>query len=129
MKQIWKIIVIIPITIGIILAGVITFKNQANKIDEEEKIQTVFGSVAGKPAEVIKFYTYGESLNVEGKISGILKDNFEGIKLVVTDGGKYSKSYDVDFSFDNGSLNFSSSKINKTIILDDLNPRKILCSN
>lgn len=121
MKQIWKWIIVIPIVAGIIVAASITAKNQVAKLDEQNKIQKVFGGLAGKPAEITKFYTYGTSLNIEGKIKGISKDNFEGIKLLVTDGGDFEKLYKLSYTFEENNLNFSSGEeINNAIILDDL---------
>ena len=121
MKQIWKWIIVVPIAIGIVIAAWITFKNQSLKFDEKNKLEKVFGSLAGKPAEITKFYTYGKSLNVEGKIKGISKDNFEGLKLIVTDGKDFENSYDLNYSFEENDVIFSSNEINNNINLDELN--------
>lgn len=123
MKQIWKWIIVIPIVIGIVVAGNITFKNQSFKLDEENKMQEIFAHLVTKPAEITKFYTYGTSLNIEGKINGITKDNFEGIKLLVTDGIKYKKYYKLIYSIENENNEFmfsSGDTINDSINLEEL---------
>ncbi|MBR1540003.1 MAG: hypothetical protein IJ629_02330 [Clostridia bacterium] len=130
MKQVWKWIIVVPIVIGIIVAVSITVRNQAYKITEANKLEKVFGNLTGRPAEITQFYTYGTSLNVEGKINGISKDNFEGMKLIVTDGAKFEKIYSLSYSFEEGNVIFSSGdKMNRAIDLDGLPIRKILCSS
>ena len=131
MKQIWKWIIVVPIVVGIIVAVMITIKNQSLKLDEKNKIKNIFNSVATKPAKITKFYTYGKSFNIEGKIDNISEDNFEGIKVVLRDGKDFEKSYKLSYSFDkeNGFTFSTGDVINKAIILDNLPVRKILCSN
>ena len=74
-----------------------------------------------KPAEVTAFYTYGTSLNVEGIIRGVSKDNLEGMRLLITDGANYEKSYNLRCSFSDGNVVFSSKDlINRSIELDEL---------
>lgn len=121
MKQIWKWLIVIPIVVGIVVALGITMKNQATKLTEANKIEKVFSNLAGKSAEITKFYTYGTSFNVEGKITGISKDNFEGVKLFVTDGGEFEKLYSLSYFFEEGNLNFSSGEtMNQSVVLEEL---------
>lgn len=121
MKKFLKWIIIIPVVIGIILSIYITVKNQKLLNDEKKKIQNVFGNNSSTVAEVSKFYTYGTSLNLEGKITGISKDNYEGIRLMITDGAKINKEYRLDASFEDNTLIFSTEKnINNSIDLEDL---------
>lgn len=121
MKQIWKWIIVIPIVVGIVVAVLITFKNQANKIDEQNKLEKLFGNVSSKPAEVTAFYTYGTSFNVEGKIKGISKENFEGMKLILTDGIDFEKSYRISCSFEDGATKFSTKEMmNAAVDLEEL---------
>lgn len=129
MKQIWKWIIVIPIVVGIIVAISISYKNQAAKIDEQEKLQKVFGNLATANAEVTKFYTYGTNLNVEGKIKNVAKENFEGAKLVIKDGINFERTSNLSYAFEDNFLIFSSDEINNAINLDELEVRKILCSN
>ena len=121
MKQIWKLIIVIPIIIGIVVAILITFKNQSIKIDKKNKLENIFGNLTYSSAEITKFYTYGTSLNIEGKIKGISEDNFEGIKAVVLDGKNFEKIYRLDYVFNEGDVNFSTGEnINNAINLDEL---------
>ena len=130
MKQFWKLIIVGPIIIGIIVAGLITFKNQSLKLDEKNKIKNLFGNVSSKSVEITKFYTFGTSLNIEGRVKGISEDNFEGVKIILKDGKNFEKTYKLSYSFDENNVVFSTGNmINKAISLDDLPVRTILCSN
>ena len=130
MKQFWKLIIVGPIIIGIIVAGWITFKNQSLKLDEKNKIKNLFGNVSSKSVEITKFYTFGTSLNIEGRVKGISEDNFEGVKIILKDGKNFEKTYKLSYSFDENNVVFSTGNmINKAISLDDLPVRTILCSN
>ena len=121
MKKFLKWIIIVPIVIGIILSIYITVKNQKLLNDEKKKIQNVFWNNSSVTAEISKFYTYGTALNLEGKIAGISKDNYEGIRLIITDGAKVNKEYRLDTSFQDNNLIFSSSgNMNKSINLEEL---------
>ena len=129
MKKIWQWIIIIPILIGI-GAGIYISVNKQLKISNNNgKIENVFGLASSKTAKVSKFYSFGTSLNIEGKIEGISKDNFEGIKLIVTDDAEYNKEYNIDSSFEEGILNFKTKEINNSIDLESLQNRKLLCIN
>lgn len=120
MKKIVKLIIIIPVTIGIIVGIIMAFKSQFN-LSKDKKIEEIFSKSSTKSAEVTKFYTYGKSLNIEGKIAGIAKDNYEGIRIIVTDGDKYNKEYKANAEFKDNNLLFSfKSNINNSINLDDL---------
>ena len=131
MKQAWKWIIVVPIVIGIVVAGLITVKNQSIKIDEKNKIKKIFSNAVIKPVKISKFYTYGKSFNIEGKIDNISEDNFEGIRAVLRDGKDFERTYKLSYSFDeeNGFTFSTGDLINKSIILDDLPVREILCSN
>jgi len=121
MKRIWQLVIIVPILIGVIWGIRISLKNGIAFSNDKEKIEKVFGVVKTRPAEITKFYTYGTSLNVEGKIPGISKDNYEGIKIYVTDGAEYNKEYKVNISFENNDLIFSlKNNINNAINLEEL---------
>ncbi|MBR2289264.1 MAG: hypothetical protein IJ867_01235 [Clostridia bacterium] len=130
MKQIWKWIIVVPIVVGIIVAVSITAKKQMNKLNEQNKQEKIFGNLVGKNAEITKFYTYGTSLNLEGRIKGVSKDNFEGIKLLLTNGEEFEKLYRLSYSFEDGDILFGTGdEINSAIVLDELAIRKIFCSS
>ena len=122
MKHICKWIIVVPIVVGIVYAVSITVKSQTFKFDENNRREKLFGNLSAKPAEITSFYTYGTSLNIEGKIKGISKDNLEGIKLIVTDGENFEKFHKLSYSFEDNYLNFSTGNmINNAINLDELN--------
>lgn len=68
MKKIWQLIIIVPIVFGIIIGVGISVSNQIKNNNETKKMENIFGSLESKPAEITKFYTYGTSLNIEGKV-------------------------------------------------------------
>lgn len=121
MKRIWQLIIIVPIAIGIIWGIGITFKNQFKISDQRAIKDNIFGTAMTKTAEITKFYTYGTSLNIEGKIPGISKDNYQGIRIYLTNGADYTKEYKAEVSFEEGNLKFSlQNDINNAINLDEL---------
>lgn len=121
LKKIFKILVIILMLIGIYFGISITIKKEVPEIQQKQKESNIFNMIQVKPVDVTKFYTYGRAFNIDGKISNINKDNFEGAKLVITDGLDYEKSYTLDYEFVENELFFSSkTSMNTGIILDEL---------
>lgn len=127
MKKIWQWIIIIPILVGVGVGVYITVNKQIQISTDNNKLENVFGIASSRTAKISKFYSFGTSLNVEGKIDGISEDNFEGIKIVVTDGADYNKNYDAEYSFEGEILQFSTLEINNSIDLENLQNRRILC--
>ena len=122
MKRIWQWVIVLPIAIGVLIGIGIAVSNQINVNKEGQKIANIFGNLEVKPAEITKFYTYGTSLNIEGKVKGIKKDNYEGARILVTDGEK-TVEYKPEVSFDDYGVVFTSGEnINDAIDLDGLNP-------
>lgn len=118
-KRIVRFIFLILVFIGIGSGIFITTKRESDKKEAEQKIDNVFESVQTKTAILTNFYTYGDTLNIEGKLSNISKDNFEGAKVIITDGTN-EKSASLEASIENKELVFSTSQINDGIELDDL---------
>ena len=129
MKQIWKWIIVVPIVFGIVVAGWITIKNERSKFSEKKRIENLFSNLSSKPIKITKFYTYGTSFNIEGEIEGVSEDNFEGAKLVLRDGKNFEKTYPLSNSVNDGKIVFYTETINKSVNLDELEARKILCSD
>lgn len=127
MKRIWQLVIIIPILIGVIIGIYISVKKQIQISETNNKIENVFGMVSSRTAKITKFYSFGTSFDIEGKIEGISKDNFEGIKIIVTDGADYNEIYDVENYFEDGVLYFNTEYINDFINLESLEIRTILC--
>lgn len=127
MKKIWQWIIIIPILVGVVIGIYISINKQIKISSDNDKIENVFGIASSKMAKISKFYSFGTSLNVEGKIEGISKDNFEGIRIIVTDGADYNEYYNAETSFEDGALYFKTKDINDSIELENLPVRTILC--
>lgn len=106
--------------IGISYGVSITIKREVPKYDRKEAELKVLNMMQTKPAEITNIYTYGKSLNVNGKITNINKDNYESAKLYITDGIDYEQSYNMECTFDGSNLLFSSTLINSGIVIDDL---------
>ncbi len=127
MKKIWQWIIIVPILVGVLIGIYISINKQIKISNDNDKIENVFGIASSKMAKISKFYSFGTSLNVEGKIEGISKDNFEGIRIFVTDGADYNEYYNAETSFKDGALCFKTKDINDSIDLENIPVRTILC--
>lgn len=118
-KKIVKLIFLIIIFIGIGSGVFITVKRENSKKEDKRKIDDIFASVQTKTATVTNFYTYGDTLNIEGKLSNISKDNFEGAKIIFTNGTD-EKSVSLETNIEEKTLYFSTAQINEAIELDKL---------
>ena len=127
MKRIWQLIIIVPILVGVGIGIYISVNKQIQISKKKKKIDNVFGVASSRTAKISKFYSFGTSLNVEGKIEGISKDNYEGIRILVTDGGDYNEYYNAEASFEDEVLNFKTQEINNSIDLENLPNRRVLC--
>lgn len=121
-KKFLKIGCLVLIIIGIVYGVKLTIKRQIPDISKKEVEQKIFSMIQTKTANIINFYTYGRAFNLNGEISGISKDNFESVKLVITDGIEYQKEYELKYELkDSSILSFvSSNEINSGIIIDNL---------
>lgn len=118
-KQIFKSIFLMIIVFGIFSGVYIaTSRDKAEKL-EIQHIEELFTSLQNREVQVAKFYTYGDSLNIEGSLDNVNKENLENVKLVVTDGENES-TYDVDYTLENKLLIFKTKEINSGIELDKL---------
>lgn len=118
-KKLVKLIFLILVFVGVGSGIFITIKRANGKREAQKKVDSIFASVQTKTAIVTNFYTYGDTLNIEGKLSNIAKDNFEGAKIVLTDGIQ-EKSISLETSIKEKNLIFFTSQINEAIELDKL---------
>ncbi len=122
LNKVFKSVVLILMIVGIFLGVSITVKKEIPEREKRELEAKILNMIQDNPADVTEFYTYGRAFNINGKISNIKKDNFEGAKLVITDGADYENVYNVNYSFEENNLTFSSDvEINSGIIIDELN--------
>lgn len=120
-KKVLKLIIIICICIGIYYGIGLTYKRQKPELEQKEIDQKIFSIFQTRSAEITEFYTYGKSLNVSGILTEISKDNFESVRLVISDGQEYEKMYKMNSEFKDNVLHFhSDQEINNTIIIDNL---------
>ncbi len=121
LKKVFKIVILILMVIGICYGISITFKKTLPDKLQKEAENNIFNMIQTKTAEVTNFYTYGRSFNISGKLGNVSKDNFESVKLVVTDGLEFEKSYSLSYRFNENNLEFfSGDSINTAIIIDEL---------
>lgn len=121
MKKLFKIGCLILIVIGVFYGIKLTIKKQTPDATQKEVEQKIFSMIQTKTANVTSFYTYGRAFNIKGNISGISKDNFESVKLLITDGLEYEKEYELKYELKDSVLTFvSSNEINSGLILDNL---------
>ena len=89
LNKLLKLVILIFMIIGICYGVSITIKREIPKYDQKESEIKILNMMQTKSAEATKIYTYGKSLNVDGKISNVSKDNFESVRLYITDGLDY----------------------------------------
>lgn len=93
--------------------------------DREQKSidDAIFGMVQSKKVEIDKFFTYGRSFNISGKLPGVSKDNFESVKLYLVDGKGFEQTHKLDGKIEDGNLFITTGdKMNDGFILDELKP-------
>lgn len=118
-KQIIKTIFLMIVVFGIFAGIYIPISRDNNKKQEIKKVEELFTSLQSKEAQISKFYTYGDTLNVAGSLENVNKENLENVKLVVTDGANET-TYDLETKLENKLLIFETPEINKAIELDKL---------
>lgn len=118
-KQIFKLIFLLIVVFGIGSGIYINVSRDAQKKQEIKQVEDIFNSLQNKEAEIAKFYTYGDSLNVSGSLDNVSKENLENARLVVTD-GKNERTYDLETKLEDKLLIFETPQINKAVELDKL---------
>ena len=118
-KKIFKIIIILGIIVGICYGISITGK-KTKSFNATQVENSLFDMMQTRPAELVNFYTYGKSFGFTGKLTNISKDNFENIKLYITDGNDFTISENMDVEFLENDLIFSVKEINNTLVLDKI---------
>ena len=84
LKNIFRIVIIILMLVGIILGVGISIKRHSLGIGNNSIEKNIYQRVQSKPAEIVNYYTYGKAFNIKGKLTNVSKDNFESIKLIIT---------------------------------------------
>lgn len=121
LKNIFRIVIIILMLVGIILGVGISIKRHSLGIGNNSIEKNIYQKVQSKPAEIVNYYTYGKAFNIKGKLTNVSKDNFESIKLIITDGMDYERTYDLNYNFEGNNILFeSNTEINSGIKLDEL---------
>lgn len=125
LKKLFRFSVIVLMFVGIFFGLNVAVRRLFPNIEKKEAEANIFNKIQSTSIGLTNFYTYGRAFNVSGKISNISKDNFESVRLVITDGLEFEESYNLNYEFSENNLVFSSSeKINSGIILDKLENSK-----
>lgn len=89
--------------------------------EEKAKNEAIFGLIQTKQVQVTEFFTFGKCLNFSGSLHGIAKDNFESVKLYITNGNDFEKTYKLDGKIEDGKLILTTTdEINTGLNLDEL---------
>lgn len=121
LKKVFKLGCLILIIIGVVYGVKLTIKRQMPDTTKREAEEKIFSMIQTKTANITSFYTYGKAFNLKGEIKGISKDNFENVKLLITDGIAYEKEYELKYELNDSILTFlSSNEINSGLIIDNL---------
>ena len=121
LKKLFKMGCLVLIIIGVVYGIKLTIKRQVPDISKKEVEQNVFSMIQTKTATITSFYTYGRAFNLKGEIKGVSKDNFESVKLLITDGIEYEKEYELNYELNDSVLTFvSTNEINSGLIIDEL---------
>ena len=121
LKKLFKICCLVLIIIGVIYGIKLTIKRQMPDSSKKEIEAKIFSMIQTKTANVTSFYTYGRAFNLKGEIKGVNKDNFESVKLLITDGKEYEKECELKYELNDSVLTFlSSNEINSGLIIDEL---------
>lgn len=121
LKKLFKIGCLVLIIMGVVYGVKITISRQTPNASQQKIEQSIINRIQTKTASVTSFYTYGRAFNLRGEIKGVSKDNFESVKLLITDGIEYEKEYELKYELNDNVLSFvSSNEINSGLIIDDL---------
>ena len=121
LKKVLKFIVLILIMVGFFYGIMFTIEKSNPKKQLKKVEEKVFSKLQLQMAEADNVYTYGKTININGTIQNISKDNLESAKLYITDGMEFEKTYTLGYEFNENKLIFySDENMNKGIILDDL---------
>lgn len=123
LKKLLTFIMLIFIIIGFGIGIYFAAFSDNESHEQKERDAAIFGSIQTKQVEVNEFFTYGTCFNVSGVLSGVSKDNFESVKLYITDGKEYEKTYKLDGEIKDGNLTITTeNELNTGLKLDDLTP-------
>ena len=95
LKKLFKIGCLVLIIMGVVYGVKITISRQTPNASQQKIEQSIINRIQTKTASVTSFYTYGRAFNLRGEIKGVSKDNFESVKLLITDGIEYEKEYEL----------------------------------
>lgn len=121
LKKLLTFMILIFMISGLGIGLYFSFHAKGKSTSEVSKLDTVFANVQTKQVQVKEFFTYGRAFNFSGSLSGISKDNFESVKLYLTNGDGIEKTYPLSGTFQEGNLVITTTdQINDGCLLDDL---------
>ena len=121
LKKIFTYFMLILVICGLGIGIYFSLNSTEGTKEQRDKKEAIFGMVQQKEVEISQYFTYGQFFNFSGSISNISKDNFESVKLYLTDGKEFEKNYELTGVIEDGKLNVSTaSLLNSGIKLDEL---------
>lgn len=120
-KKLLTFIMLIFIVIGLIIGVYFSMTPNIGKRENKNQDDAIFGMIQTKQVKINQFFTYGKCLNLSGVLEDVSKDNFESVKLYLTNGSDFEKIYKLEGKIENGNLNIDTTdSMNTGLILDDL---------
>lgn len=120
-KKLLTFIMLIFIMIGLAIGIYFSVQSKGKSTLETSKLDGVFEMIQTKQVQVTQVFTYGKAFNFSGTLANVSKDNFESVKLYLTNGDGFEKTYPLTGTFTEGNLMVTTTEqINDGCILDDL---------
>lgn len=121
LKKLLTFIMLIFVIVGFSVGIYFSMHTEKTVEVEQSKLDSMFEKIQVKQVEVKEFFVYGKAFNFSGVLPSISKDNFETVKLLVTNGEDFEKTYPLTGVFgEEGLILTTANEMNSGCILDDL---------
>lgn len=120
-KKLLTFIMLLFVVIGLAVGVYFSISSQGKSDEKQSKLDGVLETIQTKQVQTTQIFTYGKALNFSGTLPNVSKDNFESVKLYLTNGDGFEKTYPLTGTFSEGNLMVTTTEqINDGCILDDL---------
>ena len=114
-------IIFMAIVVGSFIGAQIAIKKDKHLLSDSQIHEKIYEKVQERTAVLTNFYTYGKAININGQISNVSKDNFENVKVLLTNGNGIEREIVINYAIKDKILYFSTdNNLNRGIVLDDL---------
>ena len=120
-KKLLTFIMLLFVVIGLGVGVYFSLSSNGKSEAKQSKLDGVLETIQTKQVQATQIFTYGKALNFSGTLPNVSKDNFESVKLYLTNGDGFEKTYPLTGTFSEGNLVVTTTEqINAGCILDDL---------